>query len=901
MTVADYVLSAKGTYDGSDFDSGVEGSKSKLTGFLDAAKNAGDQVKKALGQGVIKAADGVTSAIGGIGAGVAAIAATGGISRALNMEQAKTMFKGLKLDWNDYEATISDAVDGTAFAMDAAALVAANLAASGVSAGEQMERSLNGATGVAATFGADLADIGGIYQKVAAQGKLSGEQLAQLSDRGINALSVLSEYLGKSQADVRDMVTKGKIDFQTFSDAMYETFGDSAKGANDTFAGVTANIRSNIAKIGEIFATPALGGLQRVFAALLPVIKSVRAMLTPLSASFAEWVDGVVPRAVEWLDNLRETIDGFGGDLSKIPPWVKVAAAAIGVLSVGAMGGLVSQIPVIGNALGGLFGTLGKLSTPVGTLTSMVSGLKGSFSALTVGMSGPMVGAFAATIAIVTAAVAAFAYLMVTNEGFRNEIMGLVGSIGSALVPAFQSLMGLIPVLSTTWNALKLVVMNLAPALLSIVAAIAPVVSTIVGSAIPIIRMVMGIISSLMIQITQLVTPGIQALASFISAIMPQVQQVISTAMQVIYQLILTVWPYIQAIVTAAMQAIQVVAQTVWPIIQAVIQAALAVIQALINVVMAAISGDWDATWEAIKTLASTIWEGIKSIVSTAISSVQSNLSGILAAISALWNSVWNAIKTLLSTVWNGIKSIVSSAASALLSTISGLVSGAVGHFNSMKSQVTTAVSSMWNSAKSAFSSGVSSVVSTVSGLPGKIKGFFAGAGSWLIESGRSIMSGLASGIRSGIQAAVDAASSAVSKVRSLFPFSPAKEGPFSGKGWVLYSGMSIMDALGEGASKEASRTVGEFRSIVGKVRDELDLGNLDGRVSYSLVPQGLPGKTYGNATALGPDGGVSYGDVTNIGDVTIDASSLEDLMTLNDFVNVLKHAKRSNPSRVRG
>lgn len=41
--MADYVLSAKGTYDGSNFDSGVDGSASKLKGLTETAKGVGSQ------------------------------------------------------------------------------------------------------------------------------------------------------------------------------------------------------------------------------------------------------------------------------------------------------------------------------------------------------------------------------------------------------------------------------------------------------------------------------------------------------------------------------------------------------------------------------------------------------------------------------------------------------------------------------------------------------------------------------------------------------------------------------------------------------------------------------------------------------------------------------------------
>ena len=876
--MADYVLSAKGTYDGGEFDSGVEKSKSKLSGFMEQAKTVASRIKSAVGDGVAKTAEIVTGTIGTIGAGIGTLAATGGITRALNMEKAKTMFKGLKLDWDDYSQTINDAVDGTAFSMDAAALVAANLAASGVGAGRDMEKALNGATGVAATFGADLGDIGSIFQKVAAQGKLTGETLAQMSDRGINGLSVLSEYLGKSQADVREMVKSGEIDFKTFSDAMYSAFGESAKGANDTFAGVTANIRSNVAKIGEIFATPALKGLQQVFAALLPCIKSVRVALQPLADTFAAWVEGVVPKAVDVLAKLNDKIKELGeGGLENLPKWIAPAAAAIGVLSVGAMGGLVSQIPVVGGLLGGLCGVIGKLSNPVALVSGAMSGLAGIFG----GISAPVI----AVVAVIVALVGAFVQLMATNEGFRNSVMETVGSIVSSLQPAFQALMGLLPAFQTLWQAVMSVVEALTPVILNLVAAIAPVVSMIISSAVPVITTLVGILSSLVTQIAEFVAPIIQMIAALVAQVMPQIQQIITTAMQLIQQIIETVWPYVQEVITAVMADIQAVVETVWPIIESVISSALAVIQSVINAVSAAISGDWDAFWNAVKDVAMTVWEGIKSVISTAIGSVQANIGNVMAAVKGVWDSVWSAIEA-----------VAVSVGGAIASAVSGMASKVAGFFSNMLSSVTSTVGNMWSSAKSSFVSGVSSVISSVSSLPGKIKGLFANAGSWLVNSGRSIIDGLTSGIRSAIGGAISAVKSGLSSIRSLFPFSPAKEGPFSGKGWVLYSGMSIMDALAEGADLQASKTIKTFGGIAGKLRDSLDIG--DSGFGYEVNMRTLPACSYGNSPKYGSmEGSIVTGDVVTIGDVSLDVSELEDIATLWDFVEVLKRAKRNNPS----
>ena len=46
------------------------------------------------------------------------------------------------------------------------------------------------------------------------------------------------------------MVTKGKIDFETFATAMDDAFGPHAKEANKTFTGAMSNVRAALSRIG---------------------------------------------------------------------------------------------------------------------------------------------------------------------------------------------------------------------------------------------------------------------------------------------------------------------------------------------------------------------------------------------------------------------------------------------------------------------------------------------------------------------------------------------------------------------------------------------------------------------------------------------------------------------------
>ena len=163
---------------------------------------------------------------------------TGGINRAMKLENAQFQLGILLKDGKEVEAVMQNvnaAVDGTAYSLDAAATVASQLAASGMKAGDQMQQSLQAVAGVAAMTNSSYEDIGRIFTQVAGQGRLMGNDLLQLSGRGMNAAATLGEALGKSESEVRDMVSKGQVSFEMFSDAMYKAFGDGAKKANETF------------------------------------------------------------------------------------------------------------------------------------------------------------------------------------------------------------------------------------------------------------------------------------------------------------------------------------------------------------------------------------------------------------------------------------------------------------------------------------------------------------------------------------------------------------------------------------------------------------------------------------------------------------------------------------------
>lgn len=215
----------------------------------------------------------------------------GGRQRSLNISQAQFQFKALGLDVTSTMASALSAVKGTAYSLDQAALAAANFGAAGVHSGDQMTHALTAVSGVAAITGKSYSQIADIFTTVAGDGRLMGEQLLQLSDNGVDAAAVLAKSMGKTEAQVRDMVSKGKISFQQFSDAMYNAFGEHAKDADLLFTGALANMQAAAARIGADIWDPVLEGQRRVFNSLSPQIDSLHAAVLPLIKVFGQVFD----------------------------------------------------------------------------------------------------------------------------------------------------------------------------------------------------------------------------------------------------------------------------------------------------------------------------------------------------------------------------------------------------------------------------------------------------------------------------------------------------------------------------------------------------------------------------------------------------------------------------------
>lgn len=286
------------------------------------------------------------------------------------------------------------------------------------------------------------------------------------------------------------------------------------------------------------------------------------------------------------------------------------------------------------------------------------------------------------------------------------------------------------------------------------------------------------------------------------------------------------------------------IVQAVWNAIKVAISASINFIRNLIVTVFNFIRGYLTAVLNGYRAVFSAVWNGIRAAVSAVVNAIRAVISAVFNAVRAYLTAVLNGYRAVFTAAWNAIKAVVTGAINGIRSIItrlSSIGSTVAGYFSRMVSGIR---------------SQISSAISVVSGLPGRIRSAIGNLGSMLYSSGRSIIQGLINGIKDMAGAVKSAVSGVLQSARNLLPFSPAKEGPFSGKGWTLYSGRSIVEGLADGIQQRATLLHSAMQAAIGGVAANVN-------VAASAGSSGGLARAYGSRTT---------NTTTNLGGVVVNA-----------------------------
>ena len=633
------------------------------------------------------------------------------------------------------------------------------------------------------------------------------------------SMSTVASSFGEAASNVVSFVSAGQgLD-------MFETLTKSGAESMSSLGSAVANLVPGLMAVGTA-AAPMLEAMTNGINEAADAW-SGRMVAALNDGSLTETFEG----AVEKIQGLGDTMSDVGGIISGV--WSAMSAGGAPFL------GTIGQVTEATNEWVNSFQGQEALTTFFSSMTSAVGAVLPIFGQLA-GIIGTTV---APAIAGLIEAIAPAVSMLVDGLGAGlAAIAPAVAPLGAAFGQVLAAIAPILPVVGQ-------LIGSLAGSLTPVIAALAPIVGIFAqafAALAPVIAVIGEVLGTVLATALQAVAPLFQMLVPVIQMLAPVFMQLAEAVGGMLVQAITMLAPFIPPIAQAFMQILQ----AILPLVPVIIQLATTIIGALLPVLVSLMP----VIVAVIQIFANIVTAVMPVIV--VIARVAAMFIQLLATIVGFVASALGMVLSFVAGVIAGFVSMVTS----VIAAITGWVSNIIGKIGELVSSFTSKVSSMWSTVVSAFSSGVSRAISFVGQLPGKALSVLGDLGSLLVDSGKALIQGFINGIKSMFGAVKDAASNIVGAVRDFFPFSPAKTGPFSGRGWVLYSGRSIGQAFADGISDTAHLSANAADRMMKNVN-----GNLHGYEADSLKLK----------TALGfdGDGGFTAGVDTSINVGTIVAA----------------------------
>jgi TP901 family phage tail tape measure protein len=267
-----------------------------------------------------------------------------------------------------------------------------------------------------------------------------------------------------------------------------------------------------------------------------------------------------------------------------------------------------------------------------------------------------------------------------------------------------------------------------------------------------------------------------------------ELEEVWEAVWHTVSKIFMVQWDAFVTIVRVQVDLLVTVFKVAWDLVSTIAEIAWVEISTIARIYIGAITAEVRAGWDLISGIFKAAWDLIVAVVRVEVDLVIAIvkiwwdvLVGIfdvfLDLVTGHWGKAWDQVKTTVTQVWNAIKSFLGSA----WSDIEG---GASRAWNALVSGVKSMASDLWGYFKS---------------IPGMIISALGDVGHLLWNAGRKIIGGLIGGIKSMIGDVTHGIGSVVSAIKSFLPFSPAKQGPLSGRGDPYYSGVSIGKKIAAG------------------------------------------------------------------------------------------------------
>lgn len=714
----------------------------------------------------------------------------------------------------DLTAAAQEYADKTIYDLGDIQSMTSKLAANGVKGFDKLAEAAGNLTAAAGGGKNEFSQFGYAMVQINAAGKLMTQdwnQVANAIPGGAGKIMQALKDMGAYTGDFREAMSKGQISAEEFNDAImslgFDEVAIKAAQSATTFEGAWGNLEASINK--EL-----TGALKEVKPPLTDLINGVADKLVP---ALGEYLAPAAKTAAGWIQKLADGVKNGEITIESLTYQLGMAAggftALIGAGSALKNFGTISAVfsgfarALPGPKVAGGLGQIAELFSPGRMLKMLAFGGIAAAAIAGIGMvvqqggdelTTRMKEIAAGLPAVIADGAAKIADNLPTLMQQGTEAIRIVGEGIVNAIPELSRAFGqIVPQLvSSLSQALPVLIPLAAQIITSLVGAVTENLPMLVESGLQLLQgLVEGIMAALPVLIAALPT----IIQNFLNAFTQSLPRILEMGTQLL-----------NSVIDGILQTLPQLIAMLPTIIQAFLDAFLSnlpvIIQAGVNMLMALVNGLIQAIpmlVEMLPTIITSFIDGILSnlpaIIEAGIQLLVGLITGIVQAIPQLIGMLPQIITTIVTILVQNIPRIITAGIQILVGLVTGIVqaipqiAGAIGQVGS-------------------------SILSAVAGFP-----------SMLFESGKKIISGLIDGIKSMFSAAKNAVSGLLSGIRNLLPFSPAKEGPFSGHGWTLYSGMSIAESLADGMQRRGHLFKEAVRDTVAAGQNEirdLEAGN---------------------------------------------------------------------------
>lgn len=409
-------------------------------------------------------------------------------------------------------------------------------------------------------------------------------------------------------------------------------------------------------------------------------------------------------------------------------------------------------------------------------------------------------------IAIIAALVAAIIWLWKNNETFRKVVMAVWAAVKKAIAAVVDWLV------NKAWPLIQKVWSGIVDGAKWLWGWITKIFKAIVDS----IKFQVGIL----LKVWDFIAPVVKSVFGLVVSIIKLAFSIISAIFSVFLAITKFTFNAIWFVIKTTFDAILVVTKAVWGFIGPYV---IAIVQAIWNFIK--------IVWDGIVTATTTAFNFVKGIITAVWGFIGPY---VIATAQAIWDflvKAWGVISTVTETVWNGIKDFFGVVWGAVVAIFTTARDNIVAIIDGIK-VIVDKIREFFGKLKEAADKGIGPLFDFVKQIPGKILGALGDVGSMLFDSGRKLIQGFIDGILKMADKVKDAGKSVLNGLRNLFPFSPAKEGPFSGAGWTFNSGTALIEDFAKGIDKASATSLDSLTGALSGVAASFSVGGTPSTVA---------------------------------------------------------------------